>query len=196
MNSMCFPGLCIAIKGSKSPLNGGLNCSSVLWCGKEGQFLWYLSLFYSIVVFLLSVMLGQQRASDLGMNYPILPLHLWPNMNTGGDSKSCITARPNNEATQKTPAQQNWTFVSQAFEHAIISPCTLQFTVWIEGVHCGVCGSWVRWYTLSRLDGFSLQELFVKRAKGWMEVIVCKMAICLHVIWKPWINNFTVVIIL
>lgn len=43
-------------------------------------------------------------------------------MNTNKDSKSCMTARPNNEATQKQPAQQNGTFASQAFKHAIISP--------------------------------------------------------------------------
>ena len=62
-------------------------------------------------------------------------------MNTDGDSKSCMTARPNNEATQKTPTQQNWTSVSQAFKHAIMFPSTPRFTIRIGGVQRGVCSS-------------------------------------------------------
>lgn len=41
-----------------------------------------------------------------------------------------------------------------------------------------------------QLVGFWLQDLCVRRAKSWMEVIMCNLPICLHVIWKPWINNF------
>lgn len=41
-----------------------------------------------------------------------------------------------------------------------------------------------------QLVGFWLQDLCVRRTKGWMAVIMCNIPICLHVIWKPWINNF------
>lgn len=44
-----------------------------------------------------------------------------------------MTAHPNNEATQKTPTQQNWTFVSQAFEHAITLPFSPQFSLYWGG---------------------------------------------------------------
>lgn len=47
-----------------------------------------------------------------------------------------------------------------------------------------------RWYMLTQLVGFWLQELCVRRAKSWMEVIMCNLPICLHVIPKPWIINF------
>lgn len=40
-----------------------------------------------------------------------------------------MTAHPNNEATQKTPTQQNRRFVSQAFEHAITLPWSPQFSI-------------------------------------------------------------------
>lgn len=62
-------------------------------------------------------------------------------MNTDRDSKSCMTARPNNEATQNAPTQQNWTSISQAFKHAIMFPSTPYFTIRIGGVQRAVCSS-------------------------------------------------------
>lgn len=53
-------------------------------------------------------------------------------MNADWDSKNCMTARLNNEATQKAPAKQNWMSNSQAFKHAITHPSTHQFIVGIS----------------------------------------------------------------
>lgn len=71
----------------------------------------------------------------------------------------------------------------------------------------GVGTAWCLWqlsckgdvgqgYMLTQLVGFWLQELCVRRAKSWMEVIMCNLPICLHVIPKPWIINFIQVTIL
>lgn len=53
-------------------------------------------------------------------------------MNADWDSENCMTARLNNEATQKAPAQQNWMSNSQAFKHAITHPSTHQFIAGIS----------------------------------------------------------------
>lgn len=71
----------------------------------------------------------------------------------------------------------------------------------VQSVLGGVGTAWCLWqlscksdvgqgYMLTQLVGFWLQELCVRRAKSWMEVIMCNLPICLHVIPKPWIINF------
>lgn len=112
-------------------------------------------------------------------------------------SKSCMTAHPNNEATQKNTnsAELDVCFSS-------VWACNyfaLGFSV--QSVLGGVGTPWCLWqlncksdvgqgYMLVQLVGFWLQELCVRAAKSWMEVIMCNLPICLHVIRKPWINNF------
>lgn len=95
-------------------------------------------------------------------------------MNTDRDSKSCMTARPNNEATQNAPTQQNWTSVSQALKHAIMFPSTPHFTIRIEGVQRGVCSSsvptgevWRHGYIAVLIGGimFALVAVHEKRWK-------------------------------
>lgn len=122
-----------------------LNCWNVSWCDTKWR---VAEISMAAVTPPCSTPISHVRVkvSDLGAKYSSFWL-IWttsyPTWNTDEDWKSCMTAHPNNEATQKTPTQQNWTFVSQAFEHAITLPFSPQFSLYWEGwVQRGVCGSW------------------------------------------------------
>lgn len=94
---------------------------------------------------LLSVMWESKRLI-LKWNIPRLAHlnHLLPNMKHWRGLKELHDCTSQQWGyTKKTPTQQNWTFVSQAFEHAITLPCSPQFSLYWEGwVQRGVCGSW------------------------------------------------------